>query len=506
VTILGAIDIGSNAMRLSVVRFTARGVTKALANIREPIRLGHDVFRLGRITPRAMDRAVAAIVQFKRIFEEHECEAIRAVGTSALRDAANGPELIERVYRSTGISLEVISGEEEARLIYLAVAGAVDVKRGSSLLVDIGGGSVELSLVTGGNLVFSDSTPMGTVRLLERLGGQRLLPGAIDRIVSRYAEGIRRQIQRGVAGRRILRVVGTGGNIEAFADLKRQLSSKGGGRTLSVGELSHLVHTLGAMSYRARIAKLGLRPDRADVIIPAGALLLSIMRESKSKVLVIPKVGLRDGVLIDLFQRVSGPRHVEPLTRRASQVVAYAREMGRRFSYDEQHALHASYLSLQLFEQTKLIHRLSGDAKILLEIAAILHDVGHAIDGKEHHKHSFYIIRETPFVGLSKEEKTVVALAARHHRGSSRMEQSPEWNDLSGRAREIALLAAAILRFVEALEKEHSMRISKLSVRRARRSLVIGLKGRGALLVERTAAEHKKDALEKALGVDITLE
>jgi exopolyphosphatase/guanosine-5'-triphosphate,3'-diphosphate pyrophosphatase len=504
-TILGAIDIGSNAMRLAVGKFSVRGELKVVQTMREPVRLGREVFRSGEMTPALMEQAVAAFLKFEKVLKLHKVSIVRAVGTSALRDARNSASFIERVKRAVGIPIEVISGEEEARLVHVAVSHAVDIKKGVSLLIDIGGGSVEISVVDRGNIIFSDSLRMGTVRLLEVMRGRKNSPMLIERLVREYAGGIKRQIQRGLGRKGITRAVGTGGNIETFGNLRRVLLGKTSTNVLQQDELVRITDVLKKLSLQQRIADLKLRPDRADVIMPAGALLCAILKESGVQRLVIPGVGLREGLLIDTYQGLNDQSDAEPLQRRSKQLSVFAREIGARFGFDEKHSMHVAKLGLQIFDQTRLIHRLDGEARVFLELACLLHDIGHVISGRDHHKHSFYIIRESSFLGLTAEQKHLVALIARYHRGSLPAIEHPEWRALDVHARRTVMVCGGIIRLVEELDREHLGRVTSLTLSRRRGAIDLVLNGRSQLLVEKWAATEKKGMLELSLGFPIVI-
>ena len=417
-TMFAAIDIGSNAMRLAIGSFDKKGTLTIHATRRAPVRLGGDVFRSGSLSAATMEQGVAAFLEFEALLRMHEVSLCRAVATSALRDASNAQVFIDRVRRATGISIEVITGDEEARLIYGAVATLVPLQSGTSLLLDIGGGSVELTLIHRGALIFSDSVNLGTVRLLEMVRGKKHDKALLEKMLRQYADRIRTRIARTKKVRVITRLIGTGGNIDTLGDLRKSVLGKKGTRTLHRIELLRLMKTMQGMSIKERVEKLKLRPDRADVIIPAMALVAGVMSESKVNTIMIPRTGLRDGVLFDLYEQFSSEESSTSLQRNLDQVHSYAIELGRRYGFDERHAIHAVKLALQIFDQTRTIHNLGGEERALLEIAALLHDIGHFINSSKHHEHSEYIIRASHFVGLSEEERELVALIARYHRGS----------------------------------------------------------------------------------------
>lgn len=504
-TMFAAIDIGSNAMRLAIGSFDRKGHLTIHATRRAPVRLGGDVFRAGSLAAATMEQGVAAFLEFEALLRMYNVTVCRAVATSALRDASNAAIFIDRVRRATGISIEVITGDEEARLIYGAVSSLVPLQTGTSLLLDIGGGSVELTLIHRGALIFSDSVNLGTVRLLEMVRGKKNDQALLAKLLRQYAEKIKARIARTKKVRAITRLIGTGGNIDTLGDLRKSVLKKKGTRSLHRIELLRLMKTLQGMSIKERVEKLKLRPDRADVIIPAMALVAGVMSESKVNTILIPRTGLRDGVLFDLFEQFTSEEDSTSLQRNLGQVRSYAIEIGRRYGFDERHAVHAVKLALQIFDQTRPLHRLGGEERALLEVATVLHDIGHFINSSEHNKHSEYVIRSSHFVGLSEGERELVALIARYHRGPMPSNREDDFARLSKAHKHVVKVLSSIIRMIEELDREHLRRVSKIVIRKRGKSLQIKLPTRSRLLVERMGAESRKEALEDSLGVSITV-
>lgn len=493
-------------MRLAIGSFDKKGCLTIHATRRAPVRLGGDVFRSGNLSPSTMEQGVAAFLEFESLLRMHDVTVCRAVATSALRDASNAQAFIDRVRRATGIAIEVITGDEEARLIYGAVSNLVPLRSGTSLLLDIGGGSVELTLIHRGALIFSDSVNLGTVRLLEMVRGKKNDQELLLKLLRQYADRIKTRIARTKKVRTITRLIGTGGNIDTLGDLRKSALGKKGTRSLHRIELLRLMKTLQGMSIKDRIEKLKLRPDRADVIIPAMALVAGVMSESKVNTIMIPRTGLRDGVLFDLFEQFSSAEDSTSLQRNLGHVRSYAIELGRHYAFDEKHAVHAVKLALQIFDQTRGIHNLGGEERALLEIAALVHDLGHFVNSSNHHEHSAYIIRSSHFVGLSEQERELVALIARYHRGELPSNRDDNFARLSKPHKKAVVVLAAIIRIIEELDREHLRRVSKIRIRKRGRTLHMKLPARTRLLVERMGAESRKGALEDCLGVSITIE
>jgi len=493
---LAAIDIGSNAIRLGVGFLDRERSAKFIEEIREPIRLGDEVFKSGLISERAMARAEGAFARFKGIFERHAVTRYRAVATSALREARNQREFVARIKRASGIEIEVISGEEEARLIFLAVKHAYNLRGKLALLVDIGGGSVEVSIVKNSEVVFSESLKIGAVRLLELLRGRPHGDKICSRIVRGYVDGLRRRLKRELRGRKIELCIGTGGNIEELGDLRVRICERRGNREIEPKELERVVERLTRLSFSERISSLGLRPDRADVVLPAALMVREILRHVGVSKMVIPRVGLKNGVLTELLAR-SGTK--SPVAERRHARV-YACEVGRRFGFDEAHAEAVTKWGLKLFEELRSLHRCSDELLLPFEIGALLHDIGHIVNVNGHHKHSYYLIASSPLLGLSERERRIAACIARYHRKSFPKLEHVEFATLTPADRAVVTKLAALLRIADGCDASHGQVVRSLRMMVTDRELELRIRGEGDLVLERWSVTQKADLFEKTFG------
>ena len=299
-TTLAAIDAGSNAMRLVIGRAGRNGGVEVVKNSREAVRLGKDVFAGGRMSGKIIKAATKAFGRFRDTIDEWGVEHTVAVGTSALREAENSADLIDRIHTKTGIEVNVIGGLEEARLVHLAVSRKIDVSEGEAVLVDIGGGSVEVTLTSGGVLIESRTLKVGTVRMLQVLNDpQQGFPdfmAQIEQIKSETRDWTTSVLSHHLVGK----LVGTGGNVESIGDLTGKRAGRKATSFASSGDLQRIQTQLESLSYEGRQRELRLRPDRADVIYPAVIVVQALMNTVWASDLAIPRVGLKDGVLLEL--------------------------------------------------------------------------------------------------------------------------------------------------------------------------------------------------------------
>lgn len=497
---VAAIDVGSNAIRMLVGEVDDSWKVKVIENIRIPVRLGQDVFSNGMLKDSSMQQTVDAFHRFQHMARNLGVYRLRAVATSAVREAANGHLLADRIYRACEIKVDVIDGDEEARLIHLAVSHALDIKNKRTLLIDVGGGSVEVTLSSGRNIIFAGSYKLGTVRLLEKLETKGSSKQTFSQLVHEYAESARRRIEREIGGEKISICAGTGGNVEEIGRLRQKLFKTVSDRLITLSELEQLIEHLSHMSIKERIRKFKLRPDRADVILPAAIILHLIAGQARVKQIVIPNVGLKDGILLDIAQELS---HA-PRPQRREQVLESAQYLGRKYQFDEEHAVLTSRLAMQLFTQSASLHDLDKSDLLLLEVGALLHDIGHFINTIDHDKHGQYLLKANHLIGFSEREQDIVANLVRFHRGKTPSIEEDCFRSLSQKDRLTVLKLCALLRLADSMDVSHTGRIQHVTLKEGRNNWQLKLAK--DLMLEKWTIEKRKALFQAVFGVDLDTE
>ena len=474
-----ALDVGSNALRLRIIEASAPSGVRApqlpllpserdsptgwreLLSLRAPVRLGTEVFLVGRLAPQSIGQACAALRQFRDAMDQLGVDAYRATATSAVREAQNGATLVERARREARIELEIIEGVEEARLIQLAVARRLNLGERRAVLVDVGGGSTELTVLDRGQAAFAMSLPLGTVRLLEtflRGGGA----GRVDRArLKLIAEGVDRALAEALPNikRAPEMLVGTGGNVETLADLCPVRGGAPGGRAIDVAAMSALLAKMATMTTDERRTTYALRPDRADTIIPAAMIFLRTAEALRLGSVVVPGAGLKEGILEELVDKYFD---VWDEAREVNSVLAACRRLGARYAFDERHADLVARHAGQLFDDLQAVHAFSPRDRLLLLAGAILHDIGDYVRYDGHHKHSYYLIMHAEILGLTPDERVVVANIARYHRKSAPDMDHPNFRELDKVSRGKVRGLSAILRIADALDREHRGKVKEV--------------------------------------------
>ncbi len=530
---LAAIDIGSNALRLRIVESDPPVIGPDGAHFtpfrdvfvdRSPVRLGHDVFTKGFIEPGVIGAACEALRRFRAAMEGAKVDRYRAVATSAAREAQNGDLFVERAEREAGVHVEVIEGIEEARLVQLAVAERLDLRGRTAVLVDIGGGSTELTLMSGVDAASSaaDATPLpvarlsvasitrslpvGTVRLVEAFLEGRgpidaehrsLLEEYVDRV---FAEAVP-EILELTAGK-VDVLIGTGGNIETLADLCPVPGAFSEGRAIEVSAMEALLDELCKRSVDDRAGRYGLRPDRADTIVPAATILARVARAFTRTTISAPGVGLKEGVLVDLARRHFVP---EDFPAEAAALNDACLRLGRRYHFDEAHGTLVARFAVKLFDDLAARHRLGPRDRILLHAAALLHDVGDFVRYEGHHKHSFYLIANSDLMGVTLAERSIVANVARYHRKSAPQLDHDNFRALSREDRGKVKAMAAILRIADALDREHRGKVSDVAGRVEGEALILEVTGARDRELEEWTVRAKAGLLKESFGLDVKL-
>jgi exopolyphosphatase/guanosine-5'-triphosphate,3'-diphosphate pyrophosphatase len=497
---VACVDMGSNAIRFLAAEFESEADYRVVAGERAPVRLGHGVYLSGRLEAGAMDGAVAALARFRAQMDAHGIEHYRAVATSAVRESSNRDEFIARVRQETGLRLETISGSEEARLVHLAVARRIPLGNRTWMLVDLGGGSVEVSLVDQNGTYWSESHTMGSVRLLEELTEAGADPGRFRRLLAEYISVL--NVPALPEGSVLAGYVATGGNIETLAKLggfPDELSVS----HLPVDTLRAIIEQLAGLSYRERVDQLGLREDRADVILPAAMVYERLAEIAEVTEIQVPHVGVKEGILYDLVNRLVRQRDHED--RQEREIISSTITVGRKYHFDCDHAMQVSKLALRLFDQLRSLHGLRAADRRILHAAAMLHDIGQFVSFKGHHKHSLYLISHTELPSFSHHDMAMVANVARYHRKAHPREHHHFFMALDEHERERVTKLAALLRVADALDREHVQRVTDLTARLSDAELTLWLDGTSGLLMENWSLKKKADLFRKVFGRKVKL-
>jgi exopolyphosphatase/guanosine-5'-triphosphate,3'-diphosphate pyrophosphatase len=502
---VGVIDIGTNSVRAVVAEVFPGEDINVLERASLPVRLGQDTFVKGQLSRRAMNEAIVVLRRYREMLDAYHVDHVRAVATSAVREASNADAFVDRVFVSAGLDVEIIEPGEEIRLTVSAVReslGAKGLGKGHALVADVGGGSALLALLQGGETVSAGSYALGSIRLQESLDTAGETP-------KRAADMLRHQIGS---------VVATMGKLLPLKKVRTLIVLGGDARFaaqhVSYSDRQENAHEISAEDFEAFVADcVKFNPDElarkykldlstAETVTPALLVYQSVLHATAAKKLIVSDVSMRDGLVLDLARGASGQGDAEE----ASSAVRSAIMTVEKFHGDLQHAKHVAQLSLRLFDELQNEHRLPPRCRLLLHIAALLHEVGGFVNGRAHHKHSYYLIAHSEIFGLRTDEREVVANVARYHRRSVPKSSHLPYMSLPRERRVLVSKLAALLRIADALERGHGQQVSDIKIERGEDEIVLHVAGVTDLALERHALENKADLFEDVFGLHVRAE
>jgi exopolyphosphatase/guanosine-5'-triphosphate,3'-diphosphate pyrophosphatase len=506
---IAAIDIGTNSVHMIVVRVRADLSFEIIDREKAMVRLGAGGLDGRALTAETMSAALQALTTFKRLAESHGVDRILAVATSATREAENGGPFLKRIERETGIRPLVITGAEEARLIHQAAVYGVDVGSGRAVVIDIGGGSVEITLGTATSIQVARSFKIGAIRLTERFVRSDPLSKRDERRLEKFILGeIDRHCEQ-ITTIGFDRVIGTSGTILSMG-VVAATAARGGPPTelrnlrVSAKQLRRLRKTVRELDLASRLRMPGLDPRRADLVVAGAVLLDTILRRLDASELTLCDLALREGLILDYVRR--NRRQIAkvdsiPDVRRRSTL-----ELAERCNYFPAHAHHVARLALALFDQTRAQHGMTDREREWLEYAALMHDLGVHISYGRHHRHSYYLIKHGDLRGFEPDEIEVMALVARYHRRGTPKRTHEEYAQLAPRLRRTVRVLASILRVAESLDRSHAQVISALELQDRGDDLLLQLRTSGDAELEIWATNRHLRPFEKLVQKPIRLE
>jgi exopolyphosphatase/guanosine-5'-triphosphate,3'-diphosphate pyrophosphatase len=504
---LALIDVGSNSIHMIIAEVQPDFSYKVIDRHKNVARLGDETFKTGFLSPEAIARGIEVMRNFTMLARNRGVSRIEAVATSAIREASNGGELIENVERQTGVRIRVVTGLEEARLIYLGVRQSMDFGDRNLLIADLGGGSVELITGNRRELLHAATLKLGAIRLHDLyLKPARSLRDGLEQL----EQAVEGQLKKALP--RFKKVgfeefVGTSGMVANLAEVMHQHATDRPLPQLNLARFSFkdVVAIQKLLTDTPAIRRQdipGLDVARADVLLPACIVLRKIMERLDISEVMVSDKAIRDGLLYDFMERhregIQAESEIPNLRRR--EVI----QLARKCHYDVVHTHHVAKLALQIFDQTKALHRLDETAREWLEYGAILHDVGFLINPRQHHKHSYYLIKYSDLAGFTADEIEIIGNIARYHRKTPPEDDHRTLKNLPPEHRDTMEVLAGILRVANALDRSHFGVIKGIECEIGAKSLELLLMTTEDAALEVWAARERTETLAAALRREIT--
>ncbi|HJS46477.1 MAG TPA: Ppx/GppA phosphatase family protein [Gemmatimonadales bacterium] len=501
---LAALDVGSHSIRLLVAEWDPQAGLTVIDELKEHPRLAAGLAATGRLDPAAMDAALAGLRRMHEVCQRRGARRLAAVATSAVREAENGPEFVHRVQAELGIPLRIIDGPTEAQLSYRSVAHHFRLQGERTLIVDIGGGSLEVIGAVDGVVELNLSLPLGAVRLTEAS-----LPG--ERAAWKEVQDLRRAVRKKLrkafdpSAWNAAAVIGSGGT---FTNLGRMAIARRGlpipdavhGTAVVTGEVEALLEWLTTKSPAERAAVPGLSPYRADIILAGLAVTAELLELVSARKVTVSAFGIREGLLLEMAGAGDSAEPQDPLR--------LIREFADRCQTDRRHVEQVRVLALQLLDQLGPALGAEPEDRALLEAAALLHDVGQLVSYRRHHRHSQQLILNAERLNLSARDRAVVAIVSRYHRKRGPTRKHPEFAALPAEDQALVRRLAALLRVADGLDRGHTAIVERIQVELAEDRCTLRVAPRyvdADLSLEVWGADRKKDVLEKGLRREVVI-
>ncbi|MCL2761625.1 MAG: HD domain-containing protein [Treponema sp.] len=505
--LVAVLEIGSTGIRLLIAQIEGEGHWTVLDSAGRPVALGRDVFNSGELSRESLLECLVVLHNFKELLASWgiSSEQVHVIATSALRVARNRDMFIDRIRQETGFNLSVVDGVEENRLMYLGVRFALKQDlplfwRANSMIIEIGGGSTEIMLLRRGQMAAAHSVKLGTILIDQRV---RLGAGP-----SLYYERYLNEAIRNTTGLlntemdlARVRTFVTAGSDARLASLHAGTELNKHCRVIERNDFFAFAEKIRYYTVEECTRKLGIPYSDAEGFIPGILVLKLFLEQTGAARVVVPLISIREGYLIDLALGVDSELQKDFF----SQIIASAVSLGRRYHFDEAHSRHVAHLCMVLFDSLVKVHGMDQRQRLMLETAAVLHDIGTFIRASGHHKHGQYIVSNSEIFGLPRDELDIIANVIRYHRGDPPVVSDIEYISLQREERVLVLKMASILRVADALDRGHSQQIKNLTIEHRAETLVLHTQGGYDITLELTGLEEKANLFQDVFGYKVVL-
>jgi exopolyphosphatase/guanosine-5'-triphosphate,3'-diphosphate pyrophosphatase len=503
---VAVIELGTTSVRMTVGQPDQAGGFHILDSLQQAVSTGKDTFTAGRIEKDTIEECGRALRRFHAALKEYgitDNRQIRAVATTAVREASNSDAFLDRIYIATGIDVDVIDEAEISRYTYLAVRPLIEVdqalKQSTALVVEVGGGSTETLVIGEGILRSADSYRLGSLRLMKTLEEQRAPTGRLRQIMQTYIDRAVALMKQKVPSREDLTMLAIGADVRFAAGQLHPDWDKKGMARFSVSALSKFTDSIVQTPVDELVRTHHMSFPDAETLGPALLVYTHIAKALGVKNILVGNASLRDGILTDMTGDGAWADEFR------QQIIASALEIGRKYHFDEANARQTSDLVRQLFQALQQEHGLESRYEMLICVAALLHDIGNYVSNRSHHKHSMYLIVNSEIFGLSKEDILLTALTARYHRRALPRPTHEYYSTLNREDRIIVSKLAAILRIADALSKGYSTEKRNVRVNVEPGRMTIDMDGAYDLALEEYALAQKREMFEQVYGIKVVL-
>lgn len=503
---VAVVDIGATSVRMAIAEIDSAANVRILEEISQDVSLGSDTFSTQKISRKSIEECAVVLRSCRRLMREYGIsrpDQMRVVATSAVREASNRLAFIDRMYVATGFEVESLDEAEVNRITYMGVQPLLqanpELSSSKTVVVEVGSGSTEILAVRGGNVLFSNTYRLGSLRLMEQVDRLNTSLAKQRTIIETQVQRFVHQIYEHVDAEHPVQMVALGSDMRLAAANLECTDFGEGLKSVTLPKLIDFTRMVGALKVEDLMARFGLSYGDAETLWPSLVSHVHLAREFNIPEIHVAQTNLRDGLLSDLAARDAWTAEFR------NQIIRSAINLGRKMAFDEVHARHVATLSRKLFADLAEEHQLDQRMELILYLAALLHEIGHYINARSHHKHAMYIINNSELFGLSVKDLLLVALIVRYHRRSSPQPDHEGYATLERRDRVAVAKLAAILRLAIALDESRSQRISNIRCRRDGDRLIITTHGIEDVSLEQLTVRHSGELFEEVFGMSVFL-
>ncbi len=504
---VAVIDVGTNSIRMAIAEIDSAGQVRVIENLSQGVRLGKDTFTQGEIARSTTEDCVRVLKSYRKKLGEYQIthsDQIRVVATSAVREAINRIAFVDRIYVATGLNVETIDEAEVHRITYRSIQQQLqshsELEDARVAIAEVGGGSTELLYVDAGNVAYSHAFRIGSLRLHESLESLRATQSKLRDIMESEIQRQLETLPAHIPSTRKVELIALGGDARfAAKQILKEWDPQQFG-IMTVKQLAKFVDEFLELSEDAVVRKYRIPLSEAETVGPALLTYLELARLLNLDQIHISTANLREGLLREMSD---GGVWSEDFRR---QIVRSAMELGRKYQFDEEHAVQVADLSQKLFRELQTEHGFDARNELLLYVAALLHEIGAFVNTGSLHKHSQYLITNSELFGLSSADVQQVGMVARYHRRSSPKPTHTFYSSLNRDGRVAVSKMAAILRIAISLDAARNSRVRELECQRKANTLVISIPHVDDLSVEQLALKQNHSLFEEVYGMQVQIQ